>query len=117
MNLLSSKERESLLQLQLLLGVENKKARELFETVGVAAFMAYEKGQPLVIPFIGSLTLTSERDITTEKGLEAVIECKFEPSAFLKRCVGQSKDGNPTIARDLMENRFFELLEETIEGA
>jgi hypothetical protein len=112
---LTPEEKTALNSIRLLFGKNSHDVKELFESIGIQAVLAYVKGEKLVIPFIGEINISYSGDVMTEKGRVATLDTTFTPSPFLIRNIGQIQDKEPTDAEKILINRFQSVFKERIK--
>jgi len=112
---LSLTEKQALNSISLLFGENYKDIKELFESVGIYAILAYMKEEKINIPFIGEIDLSYEGDEVVDKGRIAKVKSSFVPSPFLVRNIGQIADKGVTDAEKILMSRFQSVFKERIE--
>jgi hypothetical protein len=103
---LTQKEKDSLNLTRLIFGKSARDTKEFFESLGIQAVLAYSKGDKIIIPFIGEISLKYAGDELTGKGRVAKLETAFSPSPFLVRNAGQIQDKASTDAEKIIMSRF-----------
>jgi hypothetical protein len=103
---LTQEEKDALNLTRLIFGKNAHDTKEFFESLGIQAVLAYSKGDKIIIPFIGEVSLKYAGDELTDKGRVAKLETVFTPSPFLTRNVGQIQDEAFTDAEKILMSRF-----------
>ena len=102
-------ERKAINDTRLLFGKSTSETKEFFESIGIAAVLAYMKQEPIEIPYVGTINLTYEGDEVTSKGRTANLKAEFIPSDFLVRNVGQVEDETRTDAEEILLSRLRQI--------
>jgi hypothetical protein len=113
---LTQEERNALNLTRLIFGKSYHDTREFFESAGVQAVISYSKGDKIVIPFIGEISVKYAGDEPTDKGRVAKLETAFTPSPFLIRNAGQIQDGESTDAEKILMSRFQAVFKKKLKG-
>jgi hypothetical protein len=113
---LTQKEKNALDLTRIIFGKNARDTREFFESVGIQAVLAYSKGEKIIIPFIGEVSLKYAGDELTDKGKVAKLEAVFTPSPFIVRNAGQIQDETSTDAEGILMSRFQAVFKEKLKG-
>jgi hypothetical protein len=113
---LTQEEKDALNLTRVIFGKNARDTKEFFESIGIQAALSYLKGDKIVIPFIGEISVKYAGDELTDKGRAAKLETFFTPSPFLIRNVGQIQDGTPTDAEKILMSRFQAVFKKKLKG-
>jgi hypothetical protein len=113
---LTQEEKNTLNLTRLIFGKNARDTKEFFESIGIQAVLSYSKGDKIVIPFIGEVSVKYAGDELTYKGRVAKLETFFTPSPFLIRNVGQIQDETSTDAEKILMSRFQTVFKEKLKG-
>jgi hypothetical protein len=113
---LTQDEKSAINLTRLIFGKTAHDTKEFFESVGIQAILSYSKGDKIVIPFIGEISIEYVGDELTDKGRVAKLETAFIPSPFLVHNAGQLQDGTPTDAEKILMSRFQAVFKEKLKG-
>jgi hypothetical protein len=113
---LTQEEKDALNLTRLIFGKNSHDTKEFFESVGIQAIISYSKGDKIVIPFIGEISVKYAGDELTDKGRVAKLETSFTPSPFLIHNVGQIQDETPTDAEKILMSRFQSVFKKKLKG-
>jgi hypothetical protein len=113
---LTQDEKNALNLTRLIFGKNAHDTKEFFESIGIQAVLSYSKGDKIVIPFIGEVSVKYDGDELTDKGRVAKLETFFTPSPFLIRNVGQIQDETSTDAEKILMSRFQTVFKEKLKG-
>jgi hypothetical protein len=103
---LTREEKDALNLTRLVFGKNSHDTQEFFESIGIQAVISYSKGDKIIIPFIGEISVKYTGDELTDKGRVAKLETRFTPSPFLIRNIGQVQDEASTDAEKILMSRF-----------
>jgi hypothetical protein len=112
---LTHEEKNALNLTRIIFGKNARDTKEFFESIGIQAIISYSKGDRIVIPFIGGLSVKYAGDELTDKGRVAKLETIFTPSPFLVRNVGQVQDEVSTDAEKILMSRFRAVFKEKLK--
>jgi hypothetical protein len=112
---LTPEEKDALNLTRLIFGKNAHDTKEFFESIGIHAVLAYSKGDKIIIPFIGEISVKYAGDELTDKGRVAKVETSFTPSPFLIRNVGQIQDEASTDAERILMSRFQAVFKEKLK--
>jgi hypothetical protein len=113
---LTQEEKNALNLTRLIFGKNAHDTKEFFESIGIQAVISYSKGDKIIIPFIGEISVKYVGDELTDKGRVAKLETFFTPSPFLIRNVGQIQDEASTDAEKILMSRFQAVFKEKLKG-
>jgi hypothetical protein len=113
---LTHKEKDALSLTRVIFGKNAHDTKEFFESLGIQAMLSYSKGDKIIIPFIGEISVKYVGDELTNKGRVAKLETFFTPSPFLIRNVGQIQDEVSTDAEKILMSRFHAVFKAKLEG-
>jgi hypothetical protein len=113
---LTQDEKNAINLIRTLFGKNAHDTKEFFESIGIHAILSYSKGEKIVIPFIGEISIKYTGDKITDKGRVAELETMFTPSPFLVRNVGQIQDGASTDAEKILMSRFQAVFKDMLKG-
>jgi hypothetical protein len=113
---LTQEEKNALNVIRLIFGKNAHDTKEFFESLGIQAVLAYSKGDSIIIPFIGKISVKYAGDELTDKGRVAKLETSFIPSPFLIRNVGQIQDKVSTDAEKILISRFQNVFKTKLKG-
>jgi hypothetical protein len=113
---LTQEEKDALNLTRLIFGKSSHDTKEFFESIGIQAVISYSKGDKIIIPFIGEITVKYAGDELTEKGRVAKLETFFTPSSFLIRNAGQIQDETSTDAERILTSRFQAVFKKKMKG-
>jgi hypothetical protein len=113
---LTQEEKSALNLTRLIFGKNAHDTKEFFESIGIQAVLSYSKGDKIIIPFIGEISVKYIGDELTDKGRVAKMETCFTPSPFLIRNVGQIQDKTSTDAEKILLSRFQTVFKEKLKG-
>jgi hypothetical protein len=113
---LTQEEKNALNLTRLIFGKNAHDTKEFFESIGIQAVLSYSKGDKIIIPFIGEVSVKYAGDELTDKGRVAKLETSFTPSPFLIRNVGQIQDETSTDAEKILMSRFQAVFKEKLKG-
>jgi hypothetical protein len=113
---LTQEEKIALNLTRLIFGKNAHDTKEFFESIGIQAIISYSKGDKIIIPFIGEISVKYAGDELTDKGRVAKLETLFTPSPFLTRNVGQVQDGTSTDAEKILMSRFQAIFKDKLKG-
>jgi hypothetical protein len=113
---LTQEEKDALNLTHLIFGKNAHDTKEFFESIGIQAVLSYSKGNKIIIPFIGEVSVKYVGDELTNKGRVAKLETNFTPSPFLIRNVGQIQDETSTDAEKILISRFQAIFKEKLKG-
>jgi hypothetical protein len=100
----------------LIFGKNARDTKEFFESVGIQAILSYSKGDKIIIPFIGEVSVKYAGEKLTDKGRAAKLETAFTPSPFLVYNAGRIQDGESTDAEKILMSRFQCVFKEKLKG-
>jgi hypothetical protein len=103
---LTQEEKNALNLTRIIFGKSFHDTKELLESVGIQAVISYSKGDKIIIPFIGEISVKYAGDELTDKGRVAKLETCFTPSPFLIRNIEQVQDKASTDAEKILMSRF-----------
>jgi hypothetical protein len=112
---LTQEEKTALNLTRLIFGKNAHDTKEFFESIGIQAVISYSKGDKIIIPFIGEISIKYVGDELTDKGRVAKLETTFTPSPFLTRSIGQIQDETPTDAERILISRFRSVFKERLK--
>jgi hypothetical protein len=112
---LTQEEKTVLNLTRILFGKNALDTKEFFESMGIQAVLSCSKGDKIIIPFIGDVSVKYVGDEITDKGRVAKLETLFTPSQFLIRNVGQLRDETPTDAEKILISRFQAVFKEKLK--
>lgn len=113
---LSQEEKNALNLTRLIFGKNAHDTKEFFESIGIQAVLSYSKGDKIIIPFIGEISVRYVGDELSDKGRVAKLETFFTPSPFLIRNVGQIQDETSTDAEKILMSRFQAVFKEKLKN-
>lgn len=113
---LTQEEKDALNLTRLIFGKNFHDTKEFFESIGIQAVISYSKGDKIIIPFIGEVSVKYVGEELTDKGRAAKLETVFTPSSFLIRNAGQIQDETPTDAEKILMSRFQAVFKEKLKG-
>jgi hypothetical protein len=113
--ILTQEEKNALDLTRLIFGKTIHDTKEFFESIGIQAILSYSKGDKIIIPFIGEVSVKYTGDKLTDKGRVAKLETFFMPSPFLVRNVGQIQDEVSTDAEKILISRFQAIFKEKLK--
>jgi hypothetical protein len=113
---LTQEEKTALNLTRLIFGKNAHDTKEFFESIGIQAVISYSKGDKIIIPFIGEVSVRYIGDELTDKGRVAKLETIFTPSPFLARNVGQIQDEAATDAEKILISRFQTIFKNKLKG-
>jgi hypothetical protein len=115
MAVLTQEEKNALNLTRVLFGKNARDTKEFFESLGIQAVLSYSKGDKIIIPFVGEISVKYTGDELSSKGRVAKLETTFTPSPFLVRNVGQIQDGADTEAEKILMSRFQAVFKEKLK--
>jgi hypothetical protein len=113
---LTPEEKNALNLTRLIFGKNDHDTKEFFESLGIQAVLSYSKGDKIVIPFIGEISVKYIGDELSDKGRVAKLETFFTPSPFFVRNVGQIQDETSTDAEKILMSRFRAIFKEKLKS-
>jgi hypothetical protein len=113
---LTQEEKDALNLTRIIFGKNSHDTKEFFESIGIQAVISYSKGDKIIIPFIGELSVKYAGDELTDKGRVAKLETVFTPSPFLIRNVGQIQDETSTDVEKILMSRFRAVFKQKLKG-
>jgi hypothetical protein len=113
---LTQEEKNALNLTRIIFGKNVRDTKEFFESIGIQAVISYSKGEKIIIPFIGEVSVKYVGDELTDKGRVSKLETFFTPSPFLIRNVGQIQDETSTDAEKILMSRFQAVFKEKLKG-
>ena len=112
---LSATDRDALMRVHLVSGKSLNETREFFESLFIYAMLQHAEGKPVVLPYVGTLTLTHTGDVLEREGRVAQVEVDTVLDPMLVRSIGQFVDGDTTEADNILLDRIrkdFQVMEE-----
>ena len=88
----TKEEKDIIHRVHLLSGRSYDEVNDIFESLCLCATRAFLEKEPIDIPLFGRMEVSYKGDKLTEKGREAQLDIKVEPSPALKRVIGQIED-------------------------
>jgi hypothetical protein len=112
---LTLEEKNTINLIRLIFGKNAHDTKEFFESIGIQAILSYSKGDKIIVPFIGEISVKYAGDELTDKGRVAKLETTFTPSPFLVRNVGQVQDEADTDAEKILMARFQNVFKDKLK--
>jgi hypothetical protein len=113
---LTQDEKNAVNLIRLLFGKSVHDTKEFFESIGIQAIISYSRGDKIIIPFIGEVSVKYTGDEFTDRGRVAKLETAFTPSPFLIRNIGQIQDEAGTDAEKILMTRFQKVFKDKLKG-
>ena len=88
----TKEEKDIIHRVHLLSGRSYDEVNDIFESLCLCATLAFLEKEPIDIPLFGRMEVSYKGDKLTEKGREAQLDIRVEPSPALKRVIGQIED-------------------------
>jgi hypothetical protein len=112
---LTLEEKNTINLTRLIFGKNTRDTKEFFESVGIQAILSYSRGDKIIIPFIGEVSIKYVGDELTDKGRVARLETAFTPSPFLVHNVGRVQDEADTDAEKILMARFQNVFKDKLK--
>lgn len=106
----TQEEKDLIYRIHLLSGKSMSDITEMFESFCTCAVLSCLEEEDLCVPMIGSMSVKYAGEELSAIGKEAKVQITVEPSKFLKKIVGQIKDGEESDIEKSLENKIKNIL-------
>ncbi len=110
----SNKEHAFIQKIHYLSGLPSEDIKEVWEAIVTQTIFNYMEDKPTSFPLIGEFNFKHIDDFISRGKKEAIIETEFVPCDFLKKIIGQIKDGEETEIEKLFKRKIRNSLEKII---
>ena len=106
----TKEEKDIIHRVHLLSGRSYEEVNEIFESLCLCATLAFLEKEPIDIPLFGRMEVFYKGDKLTERGREAQLDIKVEPSPALKRIIGQIEDETESDIEKSLQSKIKNIL-------
>lgn len=106
----TQEEKDLVYRVHLLSGKSMADISEMFESFCICMVLSCLEEEDLCIPMIGSMSVKYDGEEISAIGKEAKVNINVNPSKFLKKVIGQIKDGEESDIEKSLENKVKSIL-------
>lgn len=110
----TQEEKDLIYRVHLLSGKSLTDITDMFESFCLCAVLSYLEEESLNIPLIGKMDITYEGEEITALGKEAKVNISIEANKFLKKVIGQIKDGSETDLEKSLELKIRNIIKSLV---
>jgi hypothetical protein len=102
-------------EISTLTGYSAMAVRDILEGTFLRQLELFMRGKEVIVPFLGKMLIKFDGDDIVAGTRVAKVECLFSPSELLKRMVGDIKDGESDILRNLLSKKISKELRSILD--